>query len=671
MFQKLTISSGTIRKKLQSYTPKRALIEYIENWIDAWAKNININIVINRALWDFVESISVEDDGKGINYDELYKTFQIYWDSEKIKSKHKSNLWGKNGHGRLTFFVFCGNIEWNTTYRDGMGNKQYSIKMTAWNLEWIDVPNDKTEVSSTDRKTGTRVTFTSILPQLDEWYLNNDFLEELYERLSWRLVLQGIKISINGSEVFLDSIIQADIQEEITVNENKFMVRLLKWSKPMKEEESRYYFLNSKREEVYKMATSYNRWWDEFYHSLYITSDYFNKFEYSDKTINNDQLGLLDTGLVNQHDKIFIDLKKELAIFVWKKRKPFIEKEAEYFLEKNFDNGNIIAKWESPLEKYGYQLIRETFKEIYLIEPKFLTLLDNKQLGVFAKLVDTVYQEWWGTKVFDILDAALGLDKEEKEIFANILKELELSNIIKTIDLIKDRFRVLDILEQFVFNEELWANEVKHLQETLSNQHWIFWEEYHLIGEAEVKFEENLRRFLWILRWEEQDISKAKMTDPDKNKEMDIFMCRMDRWSDTDNRKIKNLVIELKHPRITLSDKEFKQVRTYMSTVLNEDRFNGKGYEWRFYLIGNRHNSDIATLKESAKHHGNDVILRDPTKNYTIYCKTWSDIIEENKIRLNFIRKQLDLKEATILKDTLIYTANEWLEKISEITSSI
>jgi len=43
MLQNLIILSWTIKKKLSSYTPKRVLIEYIENWIDAWIKNININ----------------------------------------------------------------------------------------------------------------------------------------------------------------------------------------------------------------------------------------------------------------------------------------------------------------------------------------------------------------------------------------------------------------------------------------------------------------------------------------------------------------------------------------------------------------------------------------------------------------------------------------------------
>jgi hypothetical protein len=62
-----------------------------------------------------------------------------------------------------------------------------------------------------------------------------------------------------------------------------------------------------------------------------------------------------------------------------------------------------------------------------------------------------------------------------------MLKNIELSNIIKTIDLIKDRFKVLDILDQFVFNKSLKANEVKHLQTLISKHYWIFGEEYSLI----------------------------------------------------------------------------------------------------------------------------------------------------------------------------------------------
>lgn len=670
MLQNLIISSWTIRKKLSSYTPKRALIEYIENGIDAWAKNIEINFKVNKDLWEYIEEISISDDWKWINYYELYKTFEIYWDSQKTKKKHKSDTSWKDWHWRLTFFVISTNIEWDTTFNDINWNINYSIKMNAGNLQQIDIPESKDNLKTSNNSIWTKVILTNILPSVTEWYLNNDFIDELYERLAWRLVLQWVKIYINWTLLSLSNVIEEEINEELDIKYEKkdelskiFDIKFIKWKKAMKEEESRYYFLNTRWEEVYKIATSYNRGWDEFYHSIYVKSAYFDNFIYSNNIVNN-QIWLLDEWLINQHDKLFLNLKKELHVFLWKKRRPFIEKYANYYLEENFDKWNFIEKWDSLIDKHKYELVRSTFKEIYLIEPKFLNELNEKQLWIFAKLIDTVISEWESTKVFDIIDSTLKLDKEDREIFAEILKNIELSNIIKTIDIIKDRFKVIDILEKFVFDKDLKANEVNHLQTLISNHYWIFWEEYNLVWEAEVKFEENLRRFLYLLRWEKLDKSEVKINDENKNKEMDIFMCKVDRQSESDNLKVKNIVVELKHPKITLWNEQFDQVRNYMTTILKEDRFNWKWYEWRFYLIWNRCNSDIDGLKENAKHHWKDIIYKDSRNNYTIFCKSWSDIIEENKTKLNFIKKQLDLKENFILNETNISYADEWLNII-------
>jgi hypothetical protein len=55
---------------------------------------------------------------------------------------------------------------------------------------------------------------------------------------------------------------------------------------------------------------------------------------------------------------------------------------------------------------------------------------------------------------------------------------------------------------------------------------------------------------------------------------MDIFMCKIDRESEIDNTKVKNIIVELKHPSKKLGQKEYTQVITYMTTILKEDRFN-------------------------------------------------------------------------------------------------
>ena len=142
---------------------------------------------------------------------------------------------------------------------------------------------------------------------------------------------------------------------------------------------------------------------------------------------------------------------------------------------------------------------------------------------------------------------------------------------------------------------------------------------------------------------------------------MDIFMCKVDRQSDSDNSKVKNIVVELKHPNIKLGHKEYSQVMTYMSTIFKEDRFNWKWYEWKFYLIWNRYDEIIKSQLNSWRVYWKDVIHFDSEKNYKIFCKTWSDILEENKTKLNFIKKQLNLKE----KEITLENADEWLDKIN------
>ena len=47
------------------------------------------------------------------------------------------------------------------------------------------------------------------------------------------------------------------------------------------------------------------------------------------------------------------------------------------------------------------------------------------------------------------------ISEEEKERFAEILEDISLKNIIKTITIIEDRLKVLSILEQYLDNPEL------------------------------------------------------------------------------------------------------------------------------------------------------------------------------------------------------------------------
>ena len=123
--------------------------------------------------------------------------------------------------------------------------------------------------------------------------------------------------------------------------------------------------------------------------------------------------------------------------------------------------------------------------------------------------------------LFKILDAVVELDSNDRKEFAKILETTRLKQVISTIKLISDRLLTLETLKKLVFNHELKANERDHLQKFIEKHYWIFGEEYRLVCAEEVKFEEALRKYVYILR----GVTEKEFIDhPDKYKEMDLFL---------------------------------------------------------------------------------------------------------------------------------------------------
>ncbi|EKD93263.1 MAG: hypothetical protein ACD_28C00192G0008 [uncultured bacterium] len=83
------------------------------------------------------------------------------------------------------------------------------------------------------------------------------------------------------------------------------------------------------------------------------------------------------------------------------------------------------------------------------------------------------------------------------------------------------------------------------------------------------------------------------MSDPDKNKEMDLLLCKVDRREEDGTPKIKSIVVEIKHPSINVGTKEYTQLSKYRDVISKEPRFNGDSFEWRFFLVGKKHDSFI------------------------------------------------------------------------------
>lgn len=132
----ILITSNGIQKNLKKIKPTSAICEYIWNGFDAGATNVNV--ILKKNKLEMIDRIIIEDNGLGINYALLNQKFKPFNDSEKYKISSRQNKktlpHGKNGVGRLTFFVFSTIAKWETVYNDRGKNKEYTIEIKRESL---------------------------------------------------------------------------------------------------------------------------------------------------------------------------------------------------------------------------------------------------------------------------------------------------------------------------------------------------------------------------------------------------------------------------------------------------------------------------------------------------------------------------------------------------------
>ena len=662
MQSNVEITSKGIRKILKNYNEKLAMAEYIWNGFDAKANKINIDYSANE--FGQLDTLSISDNGYGIDLGELTSKFNPFYESEKsvkISSpKHTSIMHGKNGVGRLTFFTFAHIAKWTTTYQKKDELASGSIQI---NIDSLDNYQPKFFKKPILNKTGTEVSFFNIT--ISKQDLENSIIPFLTCEFCWFLELNKSKnysISINGETLdFTKNIIdyQDDIEIHYEPSDTKFRVKYIQWSESLHKEFSKYYFLNESEIEVYKDYTTLNKKGDEFFHSVYIKSEFFNDFNFNSNE-DDTQTKLFGKAKSSPEYKYLI---KEVNKFIREKRKPFLRVYASRLVEK-YEQDGILPIYENEWEKrYKKPQLEETLIGLYEAQPKLFTSLNTDQKRTFVRLLDLILDSNERESLFKIIDEVVELDAEEREDLANLFKTSRLNRVIETIKLIEDRYKTFYLLKDLVFNPDLKANEVDHLQKLIESHYWFFGEQYRLVTAAEPKFDEALRRYHYLLYKEDVD---KKVQHPNKYKEMDIFACRQNIF----NRKIENIVIELKHPNIKIGRNQYIQVDKYLETILSEPEFNAPNMSWEFYLIGNEFDrSDFIERQiESNANHGIPSLIHWHDKGRVkVYAKKWSEIFTDFEIKHNFLNERLKLEREQLTNE--LQNAKEVVESAQENTA--
>ncbi|WP_029286602.1 ATP-binding protein [Pedobacter sp. R20-19] len=421
MSEKVNITAKGIQKVLRNYNEKQAIAEYIWNGFDANADVIKIDYVTNEL--GRLDSLQIADNGYGINFNKLKHKFDPFFESEKaiqiVAPKHTSKMHGRNGVGRLTFFTFAYNATWNTTYQDEKGFHQGTIQINAGGLnhyEAVEVPN-------TTQITGTVVTFTNLhIGQLD---LEQGVIPFLINEFCWFIELnrhKKMQVLINGNVLDFSSNIKSMEEFELVYPDTgfRFHIKYVHWKEGLHKELSKYYFLAG-GEEIYKDYTTLNKKSDDYFHSVYINSDFFRDFDF--KSFENEgQVALFGAAKSAPEYRFLI---KELNDYLKNKRKPFLREYADRLIN-SFEQDGIFPKDITDREQMVIKpKLINLIKVLYEVEPKLFSSLSIDQKKMMIRLFDLALKTNEKEGIFNLLHAIVQLEEDdEKELLAVL--ELEI-----------------------------------------------------------------------------------------------------------------------------------------------------------------------------------------------------------------------------------------------------
>ncbi len=638
--QTVEITATGIRKILNKYSPERAISEYIWNGFDAKATIVSINFEVDSEELDIFKSIRILDNGTGICFEKLSENFKKFYESQKaiIKDSTSGLTRGKNGYGRFTFHKFARFAKWETSYFKEDHIESYEINISNDNLK----DYTSTVPVACNGKTGTCVVFEDISTDISNSFIESTLKPYLKAEFAWFLELKDeYKIYINEVELDYSSIIAETDNFPINVkNKNGqdllFDCKYIRWSRKINDEYSRFYFLNTELELKNTKTTLLNKKGDGFWHSIIVVNNFFNDINSdSEEEDNNGQSTLFDNA---ENRKIFRDLVTDVNEYLKNKRKPFLKQQADVLINKYEDEKVFPIFGDNDWDKARKQGLADFIKGLYEVEPSVFMKLNKEQKKVFLELLNLIMDSGEQDSLFKIIEAVVDLNSNERKEFAKILETTRLKQVISTIKLISDRLLVLENLKKLVFNHELKAGEVKHLQKFIEKHYWVFGEEYRLVCSEEVKFEEALRKYIYILRGVDK---KTFIAHPDKYKEMDLFLA----GTDFRDGKPHNIVVEIKNPTTIkkITSDEVTQIKKYIDVILNVDMFNDSNEFWSFYLIGQDYDdivgSDILNLENG--------LLR-KRDHHCLYVKKWSEIINDIERRLKYLLEKLQIERTKL-----------------------
>ena len=649
---KIAANSNSVTNAGITTDYKQAVAEYLWNSFDAGASKVFISYKTNDL--GSITNLSISDNGSGIKYETIGSTFGTFLDSQKKRSfQRTSDFRGKKGKGRFSFSQFATKAIWKTVYKDNEDKvKTFDITISIEDLANYDV-TELVEVYE-DVTTGTIVDFQNIKGLSEQHFIDASFTEYLSQEFAWFLCLNQARnyaIYLNGIELDYEYLIA--IKEEIPLNIESvhFDITYIQWKTKIGDK-FYFYLMNSNLEDNCKILTSFNNSTINFYHSVYVKSPYFNSFIFEKCPMPR-----LDE-FKNQCDKIYKTLVKELKNILEEREKDFVKKIAANKLIAKFEQNGVIPIFKN--NRYDTERKKdliETIKNIYYVQPKIFKGLKAEQektlVGFLNLLLDSEERE----RILTIIDGVVNLTEEERIQLSSVLKSTSFSKINRTINMMRNRLKVVECLKLLVYELTVFTNERDHIQKIIENNYWLFGEQYHLVSHDET-FEKALYKYLHVLDGEVTNIQNIE--NPEKNRRPDIFMCRKTTIQDTlqSNLIEENIIVELKRPCIEIGITQYRQIEDYFRLIKDEPQFNSQLRCWKFIIVGKTINKEVKEKYKSFEHF-NKKFLTNKVENFEIYVMTWDDVFKSFELTHYYVLEKLDFDKKAIQQEIDLIKADK------------
>lgn len=614
-----------LERMVHRHSPLSAMAELIWNAVDSDANHVDISLLMNKMAG--LQEIHVNDNGHGISHELAKTTFKSLGDSWKKSTRQSPagrQLHGRSGEGRFAAFALGDHVRWNTRWRNGQSVQAFHIIGSKAELRDFDI----SEPVASGTAPGTDVIITEI-QKSPRSLLSEEAPERLSEILALYLrTYPEIRISYNGTVLDPKSVEDrvVDIKLPDTAGPDgtpiSASLTVIEWKRKV---DRALHLCDTDGFTLVTRPPGIQA--PGFHFTAYLKSAQFRAWHES---------GELELD----------DLHPEISSLVEAAKSAL----REYFRKRSAENARgTVEEWKAqqiyPYRGSARDAIEEAERQVFDV----VALNLNEYLPGFASSDAKAKKfslqmlrsaiERSPQDAQRIIQEVLELPKEKQEELAGLLQRTTLASIISASKIVGDRLDYLAGLDAIIFHAEgkRRVRERKHLHRLMAENTWLFGEEFNLSVDDEA-LTEVLKKHLEFLGCDRLELAPVTTID-DATGIVDLMLSRRVPQPKVDERE--HLVIEIKRPSHKINGDDLNQIEKYAFAVAEDERFRDANTRWIFWLVSNDMSGHVRRKVTKQADRPDGLHHRAEDHRLTIWVKTWGQIIDACKARLNFFETKL------------------------------